>query len=196
MGRKRTVHHGLPPNMIKRRRREGDDFLYYFTVPGERKEVALGRPLSAAFKKYKEVSAIYSLGAWAVPKDIHKLIFSRIYRNSKARKVDVLLTETDIKELIEAADGRCQVSGIRFDAKPIDGMRVRPWMPSIDRIDSKKGYSRENCRVVCTAVNFSLNQWGDEVFYAMAAAAAKHLRSAKKLAKQKIADHGTDSESF
>ena len=34
---------------------------------------------------------------------------------------------------------------------------------SLDRIDSSKGYTVENCRLVCTAVNLAMNEWGEDV---------------------------------
>lgn len=43
-----------------------------------------------------------------------------------------------------------------------------PYAPSIDRKDSTKGYTRENCRIVCAAANFAMNTWGDEVLSVMA----------------------------
>ena len=45
--------------------------------------------------------------------------------------------------------GVCEVTGIAFERK---GDR-RPFMPSIDRIDSSKGYTPENCRVVLWIIN-------------------------------------------
>ena len=45
--------------------------------------------------------------------------------------------------------GVCEVTGIAFEMK---GDR-RPFMPSIDRIDSGKGYTPDNCRVVLWIIN-------------------------------------------
>jgi hypothetical protein len=52
-----------------------------------------------------------------------------------------------------------------------------PYGPSLDRINSQKGYVRGNVRLVCTAVNFGLGQWGDEVFLPIAEATT-HRRAA------------------
>jgi hypothetical protein len=45
---------------------------------------------------------------------------------------------------------------------------LSPYAPSLDRIDSARGYEIDNIRWVCVAVNFMMNQWGDEVFRSFA----------------------------
>ena len=37
-----------------------------------------------------------------------------------------------------------------------------PYTPSIDRIDSSKGYTKENCQIVCKMYNFAKNMWTDD----------------------------------
>jgi hypothetical protein len=39
-----------------------------------------------------------------------------------------------------------------------------PFSPSIDRIDSNKGYTKDNCRLVCTIVNFGLHRFGEQIY--------------------------------
>jgi hypothetical protein len=39
--------------------------------------------------------------------------------------------------------------------------RKHPMAPSIDRIDSTLGYTKENCRLVVTIYNFAKNEWSD-----------------------------------
>ena len=38
-----------------------------------------------------------------------------------------------------------------------------PFNPSIDRIDSNKGYTKENTRVVAACINNAMNEWGEEI---------------------------------
>ena len=49
-----------------------------------------------------------------------------------------------------------------------------PYEPSLDRKDSSQSYTVSNTRLVCVAVNFGLNQWGDSVYFELARAAAEH----------------------
>lgn len=51
---------------------------------------------------------------------------------------------------------------------------MRPFMPSIDRTNSAKGYTAGNCRLVCVAANFAMNEWGQGVLHKLAVAYVKH----------------------
>ncbi len=52
---------------------------------------------------------------------------------------------------------------ISIHDKPTNSYRA-PFAPSIDRINSEKGYTDGNVRLVCVAVNWALSDWGIEVF--------------------------------
>jgi hypothetical protein len=67
--------------------------------------------------------------------------------------------------------GKCEVSGIPFTLERAPKRFARrPWAPSIDQIQAGKGYGLDNLRVVCIAVNFAMNHWGEDVLYRIAAA--------------------------
>jgi hypothetical protein len=70
--------------------------------------------------------------------------------------------------MAERAKGRCEVSGIPFNFKKREGKRRRPWVPSIDRIVAGGPYSFENCRLVCSGVNYAMNEWGPELLMFLA----------------------------
>lgn len=95
-----------------------------------------------------------------------------------------------LQQLAIRSNGHCEVSGIRFylgDAKR------HPFQPSVDRIDSSKGYEIENVRFVCLSVNMCMAQWGDEVFHTIAAATtAKKLNELAMPSKK----WGLDGASF
>lgn len=79
-----------------------------------------------------------------------------------------------LQHIAARACGRCEVSGMPF----YTGEDSRhPQQPSIDRIDSSRGYEADNLRMVCLAVNYCMSHWGERVFYAIASAVV-----AKKLA--------------
>lgn len=61
------------------------------------------------------------------------------------------------------AVGRCELTGIplRMQGPDILNQR-RPDALSIDRIDSSKGYTIGNVRIVCLAINLALGNWGEE----------------------------------
>jgi hypothetical protein len=74
------------------------------------------------------------------------------------------LTVEQVQRIVERAAGRCEVTGLPFTDAAMPGMVRKPFIPSLDRVNSHAPYSFDNCRLVCLSVNFALNQWGDSVF--------------------------------
>lgn len=103
---------------------------------------------------------------------VHRLLI-----HSRKRKPNCLTLE-DVVDMAIRSEGRCEVSGVPFNFE-VHGKR-RPFAPSIDRIDSDKGYSPENTRLVCHAVNVGMNCWGDGPFLRICRALA--ARDIAKLA--------------
>lgn len=83
-----------------------------------------------------------------------------------------------LRHVAERTGGRCEVSGMPFYFG--DDSR-HPQQPSLDRIDSSRGYDLDNVRMVCLAVNYCMSQWGERVFHAVAAAVVS-----KKLAEMSV----------
>lgn len=78
--------------------------------------------------------------------------------------------------LFHAQHGRCALTGLSFDLREVGtGQAKRPFAPSLDRIEGDKGYTKDNVRLVCQAVNFALNRFGEDVFYEIAGAAAAQV---------------------
>jgi hypothetical protein len=47
--------------------------------------------------------------------------------------------------------------------------KISPYAPSLDRIDCRKGYTKDNVRIVVYALNVMLMDWGEVVFSRVAA---------------------------
>lgn len=62
--------------------------------------------------------------------------------------------------------GLCQVTKIQFD---FSGIRT-PFIPSIDRIDSSKGYTKDNSQIVIFAYNLAKDHWSHNDVMLMAKA--------------------------
>lgn len=92
---------------------------------------------------------------------------------AKARRLDL---DPDLAQTIfnhfRENKGRCALTGLPFHLLEVgSGKARRPFAPSIDRIDSSSGYTRDNVRLVCQAVNFALNAYGEDTFLEIAKAA-------------------------
>lgn len=82
-------------------------------------------------------------------------------RRSKTTGAKVEITIDWIAAKLEK--GVCQHTGLPFDLNPADKFSSNPYSPSLDKINPKiKDYTPENTRVVLTAVNKSLNEYGEE----------------------------------
>jgi len=113
----------------------------------------------------------------------YKLISTmHINKQGKRATMEKTITVEDILPILEA--GHCQLTGLPFDFMPTNKTYKNPHAPSLDRIDSQKGYTKENCRIVLSAVNDALGEYDDEIALPILEAMAKGI---KKNAKQKSA---------
>jgi len=100
---------------------------------------------------------------WRDEKRGHALVNVAKHR-AKARGLSFDLNPNNIQERINA--GVCELTGIQFDLKT-----PRAWnAPSLDRIDSKGGYTTDNVRVILYSVNVMANTWGPEKILVIASA--------------------------
>jgi hypothetical protein len=95
-------------------------------------------------------------------------IFSKAKQRSKKKKREFILTFDELKELAINTRGRCTLTNIQFSEVNPNNSRVRPFVPSLDRIDSSAGYSKDNCRLICAALNLALMDFGESVFNQLA----------------------------
>jgi hypothetical protein len=110
----------------------------------------------------------------------NKLIHTmRNNKGGKRAKMEKTLTIEDITPILEA--GHCQLTGLPFDFMPSDKTHKNSHAPSLDRIDSQKGYTKENCRIVLSAVNDALGENDDKDILPILKALVKGLeKNAKK----------------
>jgi integrase len=163
-----TMKRELPPNLHFK------DGRYYYvkTVDGKTAWHGLSRDASEAFAQYELVTRgelqLSPPGAWLEGEIIY------LWRRSRARatadNIYFGLTTEDVRAMGEAHNWRCALTGMRFSRDRTDPDQTRPFAPSIDRIDSEKGYTSANCRIVCVAVNIALNAWGEGIFRQIALA--------------------------
>lgn len=165
--------------MLARRQKSGRVHYYYASPGTNRRELPLGSDRKSAIDKYHAMNEAGRHRA-AIPSGTAAALHKSMVKNARPKGVPVSLTIDDVEAMLVASGGACGVTGIEFDSTQYAGHRIRPWMPSIDRIVPGGPYSRENTRIVCAAVNLAMNQFGEANFLRIAAATVlqqKLLRS-------------------
>jgi hypothetical protein len=96
---------------------------------------------------------------WYVKNRAYVILKQALLRTEKKGLPPCTLTEEWIQWQLDI--GTCEISGIPFNTKD----SKRTWdSPSLDRIDSTKGYSPENCRMILWCLNLAFSNWGEETF--------------------------------
>lgn len=84
-------------------------------------------------------------------------------RSSKFEEVD---NPVDIEFILEKLKvGKCEVTGIAFDYDNKFNTCKNPLSPSIDRVDSNKGYSKDNVRIVLWQYNLMRGELTDDQLF-------------------------------
>lgn len=113
------------------------------------------------------------------------LVFRSSRKTAPARNIPFELTPAEFEALVCRSQGMCELSGIpfRFESEH----KRNPFCPSIDRIDCAKGYTAENTRLICAALNIAMNVWGLDVILEIADA-VKARRNDSKLELFRLSD--------
>lgn len=90
--------------------------------------------------------------------------WNRAKRRALLRGKDFDLTLDWVVYEMERTGYLCPLTGIKFDTSYKTVGRMRPFSPSIDRLDNSMGYLKSNCRIIISAMNVMLNDWGEDVF--------------------------------
>jgi hypothetical protein len=84
--------------------------------------------------------------------------FLRRARNSK-KKLELEID--DLKTIWEKQEGRCPYTGWEL-ILPTCQTRKTPQTASMDRIDSSKGYTKDNIQFVCVMANYAKNNFEED----------------------------------
>ena len=79
---------------------------------------------------------------------------------AKEKHLSFDLTHDYLVELWESNLGCCAVTGRLFNLEPSDIGLVNKNAPSIDRIEPKKGYTKENVRIIVYMLNCAIGEYG------------------------------------
>lgn len=140
--------------------------------PSRPKRLLKIRPFDGKTRRRIDPEAWRGLPEWA----------PRMYLKAEARARELnrafTLTIAQFANVIERAQGRCELTGMAFDATKLGPNIKSPYAASLDRIDSTRGYEASNVRLVCLIVNVALSNWGEGPVRAMAEALLRNMCSA------------------
>ena len=114
-----------------------------------------------AFANFKKFDKIHKAKKALTFRGRADLMLGRSRSRAKNDGIEHNIVLEDILPSIEA--GFCQLTKLPFDLKPVTKTSQNAYAPSIDRIDSLKGYTKDNIRIVLYAVNAALGQYGTEI---------------------------------
>jgi hypothetical protein len=157
--RPRKSNGDLPKNVYERRGK------FYLVRRG--KWLPLGCDRRSIAGKVKSYALVADAGEEAILKRL-KYCVSRARQNSRQRrKMEFSVTAEYVVSIARAQGMRCALTRAPFSMDTAGPFEDRPYAPSIDRIDCKRGYVEGNVRIVCVAVNFAINRWGDGVLHTL-----------------------------
>lgn len=162
--------------------RRGDYFYIHGMHDGRRIRKATGTDKLHLAKLalddlYHELESGWRVGAdtsktqW---KSVAKAVCSRQRVSARARGIPFQITAPDVYRMMRETGFRCEISGIAFSKSVEKASEPDPWAPSIDRIESRHGYLKDNTRIVCLAANLAMNRWGYDVLLRLALAVTRN----------------------
>lgn len=103
--------------------------------------------------------------AWKGYKDIPGKVFSRLKHGAKQRGLCFEITIEDIQEVFELQNKTCAFSGIPL---------LFGHTASVDRIDSREGYTKDNIQIVHKQLNMIKRDTPNELFIEWCCLVARH----------------------
>lgn len=92
--------------------------------------------------------------------------FKYHYRSIKKRFKEVQITIEDLQEVWNNQMGICEFTGIKLVLSSYSKIEKNPiYSASVDRIDSSKGYTKDNIRWVSRAINYMKNTMKDDLVW-------------------------------
>lgn len=96
-------------------------------------------------------SKAYDRKRYTTPKRRAEVLIRTAKQRADRQKIKFNLTNKWLE--ITLLKGTCQVSGLEFDLQASKGKSKNPFAPSVDKINPKKGYTKNNCQIVLHAIN-------------------------------------------
>jgi|GEM_PF-1543446 len=103
-------------------------------------------------------------------------VFTSARIRARTQAMEFGIDRRSLTDILEEQEYRCAISRLYFDHTGYESCHAKPFAMSIDRVDTRLGYTSRNVRLVCLIVNVALGQWGLPAVERMAAAVASESR--------------------
>jgi hypothetical protein len=100
--------------------------------------------------------------------------FNKFKTGAELRKIEWTLSLDDLADLYEEQKQRCALTDIDIVFPEVGHAQKAP--ASIDRIDSKKGYTKDNVQLVTRQVNMMKQAYDQDMFIATCIAVANKFK--------------------
>lgn len=107
--------------------------------------------------------------------DLYAAAFAAAKARSRTKGIAYELTRELEAGIVQRCKHACEVSGVPFS-------KDKPFLPSLDRIDSRLGYLPDNTRMVCWSVNIAMGTWGESALYRIARGVISRHKTSTKVA--------------
>jgi len=92
--------------------------------------------------------------------------YRRVEKGAPNRRIRWELSLAEFWDIVCRAQGRCEVTSTPFDPYfRAPTTNRRPFIPSLDRIDSTLGYNKQNTRLTVYICNIAMSDFGEEPFF-------------------------------
>lgn len=148
---KQSMYQNLSASDIQKVLEDND---YKRSITSIKKKITQYEPAIKQLKRNAE-KATSDIKAYRI-----QLLYSNAKSRAKDKNIEFNLTREWITEQMK--DDKCAVSGESFIYTPYKSAAYNPYAPSLDRIDSSKGYTTDNVQVVLVSINTFKMQGSDE----------------------------------
>lgn len=132
-------------------------------------------PEAEAMSKSQKYQRAYSQKYTRTVRGRAKHLFLGARRRARSKSLAFDLTEEWVRKRLSPL--KCELTGMELmlvHGTDHSYKRQHPRTPSLDRIDSSKGYTRDNCRIVSAQANLALSAFGESAYRRMALAYIAH----------------------
>lgn len=110
--------------------------------------------LSKEFKEIEHIKKNFdNVNRYSSLYSFFEYLWNNARARAKLRKREYTILIQDLYDLYKSQNGLCALSGIKLTYSKRNNKRISPYNISIDRIDSSKGYTKDNIHLVCASIN-------------------------------------------